>query len=467
LYTIERMSNLFPARFAWGVATAAYQIEGANRSDGRGPCVWDMMCRAPGRINAGHVADVACDHYHRFAEDIALMKRLGVTDYRMSVSWTRIMPDGSGAVNEAGLAYYDRLVDALLAAGIRPWITLFHWDYPHALFCRGGWLNRESINWFADYATVVARRLGDRVQHWITHNEPQMFLALGHVAGSHAPGLKLADAEMLRVCHHAFCAHGAAVRAVRAACPRPVQIGFAPAGFVKIPRSADPADLELARQAMFAVTNRGHFNNAWYMDPMLLGTYPADGWELFADARPPVQDGDMALMSPQLDFLGINIYGGCRVKPRPAAGGDWPEIQERPGERMTMMNWHAVPESLYWGPRLLHERYKLPIVITENGMSGHDWIGEDGRVRDAHRIEFTRDYLRQLARAVADGVDVRGYFHWSLMDNFEWAEGYKQRFGLVHVDYQTLKRTPKDSFAWYAKVIASQGRHLDQHGQGG
>ena len=454
----------FPASFAWGVATAAYQIEGATRSDGRGACVWDMMCASKGRILGGFNADTACDHYHRWQDDVALMRQLGVTDYRMSVSWPRVLPGGDGAVNEAGLAFYDRLVDGLVAAGIRPWITLNHWDFPHALFCRGGWLNRDSIGWFADYAGLVAKRLGDRVGHWITHNEPQMFLALGHVAGVHAPGLKLADAEMLRACHHAFCAHGAAVRAVRAACARPVQLGFAPAGFVKIPASSDPADLERARQAMFAVTNRGHFNNAWYMDPMILGRYPEDGLAQFSDIQLPIRDGDMQLMSPQLDFLGVNIYGGCRVTQRPATGGDWPEIPERAGERMTMIGWHAVPDSLYWGPRLLNERYKLPIVITENGMSGHDWVGEDGRVRDAHRIEFTRDYLRQLRRAVTDGVDVRGYFHWSLLDNFEWAESYKHRFGLVHVDYATLKRTPKDSFSWYRQVIATQGRHLDGHG---
>jgi len=451
---------MFNKNFSWGAATASYQIEGAAHEDGKGLSVWDMLCRKPGAIYLGQNADIACDHYHRWAEDVALMKQIGLNAYRMSISWPRVLPEGTGKVNEKGLEFYDRLVDGLLDAGVKPWVTLFHWDYPHALFCRGGWLNRDSIEWFADYARVVVERLSDRVSQWMTFNEPQMFLALGHVAGTHAPGMKYADAEMLRVCHHAFCAHGKAVQAIRAASTLPASIGYAPAAFVKIPPGDRAEDIELARTAMFAVTNRGHFNNAWYMDPVLLGRYPEDGLEQFRDVAIPIQAGDMELMHQPIDWLGANIYGAATVTPRVGNTGDYPERLEAPGHPVTMMGWHTIPESLYWGPRFLAERYKLPVVITENGMSGHDWVSADGAVHDPYRIDFTRTYLSALKRAASEGVDIRGYFHWSLLDNFEWAEGYKQRFGLIHVDYQTQKRTPKDSAHWYRGVIESNGENL-------
>jgi beta-glucosidase len=450
----------FPEKFSWGAATAAYQIEGAAREDGKGESVWDIHCRKPGAIFQGQNGDVACDHYHRWPEDVALMQKIGLKAYRLSISWPRVLPEGTGCANAKGLEFYDRLIDGLLAVGITPWITLFHWDYPYELFCRGGWLNRDSIDWFADYARVVVDRLSDRVTNWMTFNEPQMFLALGHVAGVHAPGMKYADAEALRACHHAFCAHGKGVQAMRAAARQSLKIGFAPAAFVKIPQSGSPEAVELAREAMFAVTNRGHFNNAWYMDPVLLGRYPEDGLEQFRDVPPPIQSGDMELMHQPLDWLGANIYGGVTVLPRTGNSGDYPEKVELPGHPMTMMGWHTVPESLYWGPRFLAERYKLPVVITENGMSGHDWVSPDGAVHDPYRIEFTRQYLDALSRAARDGVDVRGYFHWSLMDNFEWAEGYKQRFGLIHVDYATQKRTLKDSAYWYSNIIKTNGADL-------
>ncbi len=450
----------FPKNFAWGAATAAYQIEGAADRDGKGASVWDMLCHKPGAIWNNQSGAVACDHYRLWRQDVALMKQLGLRAYRFSLSWPRVLPAGTGQPNPRGLDFYDRLIDALLAAGIEPWITLFHWDYPYELFCRGGWLNRDSIDWFADYVRLVTNRYSDRVTHWMTFNEPQMFLALGHVAGVHAPGMKYADAEMLRVCHHAFCAHGRGVQALRAAARQPVKVGFAPAAFVKIPPGPRAADRALARRAMFAVTNRGHFNNAWYMDPVLLGKYPADGWKLFHDVLPPVQMGDMKLMHQPLDFLGANISGGVTVDPRLKQTGDYPERPEAQGHPVTLMGWHVVPESLYWGPVFLAERYRLPIVITENGMAGLDWVDADGRVHDASRIQYTREYLQALRRAVRDGVDVRGYFHWSLLDNFEWAEGYKQRFGLIHVDYSTQQRTPKDSARWYAKVIRTNGANL-------
>lgn len=454
----------FPKPFTWGAATAAYQIEGAAFEDGRGLSVWDMFCRKPGAVWNGHTGEVACDHYHRVKDDVALMKRLGLQGYRFSVSWSRVVPNGPGEVNAKGLAFYDRLVDELLGAGIQPWLTLFHWDFPYELSCRGGWLNRDSIDWFAEYAQVVAERLSDRVDHWITHNEPNFFLPLGYVAGSHAPGLKYADAEFLRAAHHVFCAHGKAVQALRAVARKPLRIGFAPAGFVKLPADGGAAAIETARAAMFAVTNRGHFNNAFYMDPVLSGKYPEDHLELFKDALPPIREGDMELMSQPLDFLGANIYSGATVDPRPGGTGAYPERREAPGHPLTLCAWNVVPESLYWGPRFLHERYKLPIVVTENGMSGHDWVAEDGAVHDPYRIDFLTKYLRALARASQDGVDVQGYFHWSLLDNFEWTDGYKHRFGLVHVDYASQQRTPKDSFEWYRQLIATHGNGLVPEG---
>lgn len=450
--------------FLWGAATAAYQIEGAWNEAGKGASVWDMMCRIPGKIWSGQDGHVACDHMHRMEEDVSLMAEIGLNAYRFSVSWPRVLPQGVGKPNGAGLDFYDRLVDTLLEKQIEPCLTLFHWDYPYELFCRGGWLNADSPGWFADYAALMMARLSDRVRTWITFNEPQMFLALGHVAGTHAPGLRLGDQQMLRCCHHAFLGHGRAVQSMRAAAKQPVRIGLAPAGFVKIPRSDSSEDVGLARSAMFAVQDRGHFNNAWYMDPMLLGRYPEDGVALFGDDMPERYQDDMSVMCQPLDFLGINIYSGARVEPK---GPDaFSEMSEPDGHPHTFFQWPVRPEALYWGPRFLHERYGLPIMITENGMSCHDWVSLDGRVHDPQRIDYTARYLRCLRRAAREGVPVEGYFHWSLMDNFEWAEGYKHRFGLIHVDFETQQRTLKDSALWYRRVVEANGELPEIIGSG-
>lgn len=448
----------FPDHFTWGAAAASYQIEGAVNADGRGESVWDMHCRKRDAIWRGQSGAEACDHYHRYREDVGLMADIGLQGYRLSLAWPRILPEGIGKVNAKGLAFYDRLVDALLEKKIQPYITLFHWDFPLSLFYRGGWLNRDSAEWFGEYTQVVAERLSDRVTHWITLNEPQMFIALGHVNGAHAPGIRLADKEVLTINHNVMRAHGRAVQVLRAAGKQPLKIGCAPVGFIRVPETESKADIEAARSDMFAVNNTGHFNNTWYVDPILTGNYPEDGWALFGKDVPEVKAGDMELMHQPIDFYGVNIYGGSVVKAGP--DGKAVEVAEYDGFPKTAFDWWVRPEALRWGPRFLYERYSLPVVITENGLSNVDWVDLDGNVRDPQRIDYTRRYLRELRKAIDDGAKIDGYFHWSVMDNFEWAEGYKQRFGLIHVDYPTGKRTLKESAHWYREVIQSNGANL-------
>ncbi len=453
----------FPANFTWGAATASYQVEGARADDGKGPSIWDAFCRTPGKIWEGQSGDIACDHYHRIEEDVALMKALGLKAYRLSLSWPRIIPGGEGAVNEAGLAFYDRLINALLAAGIEPWVTLFHWDYPLALQHRGGWLNPHSPAWFEAYTRVVVDRFSDRVTNWMTLNEPQCFIGLGLDFGSHAPGYHLPLPEVLRATHHALLAHGRATCVLREHAKRPATVGWAPVGVVTMPEDeGKPADVEAARAEMFAVPGNNWtrlWNNSLWGDPVVFGRYPDEAYRNFGDALPCPPAADLALISTPIDFYGANIYNGQTYRATPAGGAEKAETDED-GFPHSLFYWKRKERSLYWGPRYLAERYKLPIVITENGMSCHDWVDLEGDVKDPQRIDFTRRYLRELRRAVADGVDVRGYFHWTLMDNFEWQEGYRQRFGLIHVDFGTLKRTPKQSYHWYREVIASNGGNL-------
>jgi beta-glucosidase len=452
----------FPKGFVWGGATASYQVEGAAREDGKGPSVWDMMCRKEGAIWSGQSGDVACDHYHRYEEDVALWKGIGLKGYRFSISWPRVIPAGTGAVNPKGLDFYDRLVDELVAAGITPYVTLFHWDYPLDLYYRGGWLHPDSPAWFADYAAVVVEKLSDRVSHWMTLNEPQCFVGLGHRDGVHAPGDKLAFREILRMTHHVLLAHGKAVEVIRARSKQKANVGYAPVGQVKAPATDDRRDVEAARQAMFSITEpKNYWSNTWWMDPVILGRYPEDGLKLYAEDLPEITDGDLKTMCQPLDFFGVNIYQGQTV--RAGKDGRAEPVSLPTGYAMTAFHWPVAPAALRWGPRFFSERYHLPIVITENGMANVDWVGLDGKVHDPQRIDFTRRYLLELEKAIADGVDVRGYFHWSIMDNFEWAEGFRQRFGMIHVDYVTQKRTPKASAEWYKEVIATNGASLHAH----
>ena len=446
----------FPTNFTWGVAAASYQIEGAWDEEGKGLSVWDMLVRQPGKIWEGDTGDVACDHYHRYPEDVALMRAVGVKAYRLSVSWPRIIPQGKGSINDRGLAFYDRLIDELLAKGIEPWVTLFHWDYPYDLFLRGGWLNPDSPKWFADYVEVVTDRLSDRVEHWITLNEPQCFLHLGHSAGEHAPGLKLGLHEVLTATHHALLAHGLAVQNIRTRAKRKPLIGWAPVGWFCYPVSREPQDVEAARQATMRVTNG--WNNSWYADPVILGKYPEDGLQAFGSAVPKFPSSDLETMCQPLDFYGFNSYTGVPTKAGPDGSPVHPKLG--PGYPHSLFLWKVTPPILYWGPKFMAERYNLPLVITENGMSNCDWVAQDGKVHDGARIDYLRRHLRALSDAMAEGVDVRGYFQWSIMDNFEWAEGYKHRFGLVHVDFETQKRTLKESAYWYREVINTSGANL-------
>lgn len=445
-----------PDGFVWGVASASYQVEGAAAQGGRSPSVWDDFSHAPGKTLQGHTGDIACNSYNRINDDVDLIAGLGATAYRFSIAWPRVHPQGTGPANPEGLAYYDRLVDALLARGVQPWVTLFHWDMPTCLYHKGGWLNRDIAHWFADYTKSVVDRLSDRVTHWFTLNEPQIFLGLGHNEGTHAPGLKLPRKDVLLATHHALLAHGHSVQVIRAHAKKPSQIGCAPVGNLKSPATDSPADIEAARTETFRVPAKGWtFNYTWYCDPMLRGHYPADGLELFGSDAPHPAPGDMTTIHQPLDFFGVNIYSSDIVRAGP--DGRAVPAERHPGHPITMFRWPVQPDALYWGPRFLQDRYKLPVVITENGLASMDWVHADGKVHDPGRIDFLARYLHQLRRAAADGVDVRGYFQWSIMDNFEWAEGYALRFGLVYVDYRTGERIPKDSYHWYRSVIQSNG----------
>lgn len=454
----------FAKDFVWGAATAAYQIEGAWDADGKGLSVWDQMSHWPGKVFSGDTGDVACDHYHRMNEDVTLMADIGLQAYRFSISWPRVIPAGSGPVNEAGLDFYDRLVDALLKNGIEPWVTLFHWDYPLDLYQRGGWLNTDSPNWFADYTELLARRLGDRVGNWMTLNEPNIFGNHGHRQGNHAPGVILPDRDLVTLAHHVLLAHGKAVQALRENCFATPSIGWAPAVSPCVPENDSPELVEAAYEDTFATGGPDWLNSGlgWWNEPVFKGAYPPDGLQRLGRYLPKGWEQDLQTICQPLDFCGLNVYhsSGRAVA---SSTGEITIIDERErgnGYPRTLFNWPVTPQALYWGARFFKERYDVPIVITENGMSGHDWVHLDGKVHDAHRIDFTRRYLLELARAIDDGVDVRGYFHWSLLDNFEWDSGYKHRFGLIHVDLETLKRTPKESAYWYRDLIQSNGQDL-------
>jgi beta-glucosidase len=448
----------FPADFLWGAATAAYQIEGAAHEDGRGDSTWDVFCTRPNAVFEGHSGVVACDHYHRYREDVGLMRELGLAAYRFSVSWPRVLPEGRGRINAAGLAFYERLVDELLGAGVQPFCTLFHWDLPQALQRQGGFVNRDMASWFADYADLVGRKLGDRVKLWVTQNEPQCYIGHGHVAGMHAPGLKMDFGETLLAGHNSMRAHGKAVAALRAAV-RDAQVGYVIAAPITRPASESDADLSAARANTFAVRDRTHWNNAWWTDPVLLGKYPEDGLALFGAQMPSFPTSDLDEMRQPLDFLGINIYKAETV--RRGADGGAESVAFPPGYPHSGVDWQPItPDAHFHGPRFFHERYGLPLWIAESGLSTRDQIFLDGKVHDSQRVDYMHRTLLELRRAMATGVPVKGYMAWSLLDNFEWADGYKQRFGLIYVDYVSQRRIPKDSFHWYKQVIESRGATL-------
>jgi len=436
--------------FIWGAATSAYQIEGAAAADGRTPSIWDQFCRQEGRVLDGATGDVACDHYHRYESDVDLMREIGLQGYRFSISWSRVIPDADGRVNDRGIAFYDSLVDALLDRGIVPFVTLYHWDLPVWAQEKGGWLNREIVDWFGHYTQVLAEHLSDRVQHWFTLNEPQCFLGLGLEKGEHAPGYRLTWPELLRASHHSLLAHGRAVTILREHARSTPAIGAAPTGSGVYPLVENPENIAQAAKATFRAEERTLWNFAWFTDPMMLGQYPEDGLRTFGECLPKGWERDLKTIAAPLDFCGLNLYNGWQIN-------EMGEGVARPaGAPLTALKWPVTPEVLYWTPRFFEERYGLPVYITENGCSTMDWLDSSDEVPDYGRIDFHHRYLAQLRRAVDEGVDVRGYFLWSLMDNFEWAHGYRERFGLIHVDYSTQKRTLKRSAHWYRDFISRQ-----------
>lgn len=451
---------MFRDDFVWGVASSAHQIEGTDPQDGRGKNIWKTF-EEQGRIQDGQSADISCDHMHRYKEDFALMRNLGVKAYRFSFSWARILPEGTGKVNEKAITLYRDMILEMKKNGIVPYITMYHWELPQALQDRGGWLNEEIIQWFGEYAKVVSENFSDLSEHFITLNEPQCFVGIGHLSGVHAPGLKLSLKETFQVAHNALRAHGQAVRMLRQYAVRPIQVGYAPTCGVAYPYTDSPDDIEAARSVYFGFQNpmdNWTWNVAWFSDPVFLGKYPAEGLEKFKEYLPEITEEDMKLISEPIDFMGQNIYNGYWI--RKGQDGNPEFVNRTPGFPKTGANWPVTPECLYWGLKFIYERYQMPIYITENGMSCHDNVSLDGRVHDSNRIDFLDAYLSQVQKAVDEGVDLRGYFLWTFLDNFEWDKGYTERFGLVYVDFNTQKRIAKDSAYWYQKIMESNGREL-------
>jgi beta-glucosidase len=443
-------STHFPADFTWGVATSAFQIEGAASADGKGPSIWDTFCRNPANIKDGSNGDIACDHYHRYRADVELLASLNVNAYRFSMAWPRVQPEGRGAWNEAGFDFYDRLLDALHAKGIAAHLTLYHWDLPQALQDNGGWQTRDTALAFADYAGLVARKLSDRVGHFFTINEMQTFVEHGHRSGIFAPGLMLPPAELNQVRHHAVLAHGLAVQAIRANAQRGTKVGPAENITIALPAVETPDNVRAAELATREV-------NAPYLTVMLEGRY-TDAYLAHAGAdAPKFTAQDLEIIASPVDFVGLNVYSpGLYVLASEAAPG-YATVKIPSSYPRMASEWLTVgPEALYWAPRHAAKLWNVQdIYITENGASAIDQPEPDGMVYDIDRVMYLRNYLTQLQRATAEGVPVRGYFLWSLLDNFEWADGYATRFGLVHVDYATQKRTPKLSAAFYREVIAT------------
>jgi beta-glucosidase len=445
----KNTSGQFPAGFLWGAATSAYQIEGAPLADGAGASIWQRFCGTPGLVFEGQSGDIACDHYHRYREDVGLMQQLGLKAYRFSIAWGRVQPSGRGAVNSAGLGFYDRLVDELLAHGIEPMVTLFHWDLPAALDDRGGWLNPDIAQWFAEYATIMYRKLDGRVKHWATLNEPWVVTDGGYLHGALAPGHRNRF-EAPIAAHNLLRAHGAAVQAYRAEGKH--QIGLVVNIEPKYPASESTADLAATARA-------DAYMNRQFLDPALRGSYPEEMPEIFGEAWPQWPAADFDLIRQPLDFIGVNYYTRNVTR---ADETVWPlraKPVKQPQRTYTETGWEVYSQGLTDTLLWIKQRYgNVPLYITENGAAFFDApTVEDGKVEDPLRVSYLRQHIRAVRNAIREGVDIRGYFVWSLLDNFEWALGYSKRFGIVHVDYATLKRTPKMSASYYAQVIESNG----------
>lgn len=456
---------MFDKNFLWGTASSSYQIEGAFAEDGKGLSIWDTFSNKPGNIAHDENGNKACDHYHRYRDDIALMKNLGIQAYRFSISWSRIFPDGivkdsDGNIhyNKAGLDFYDNIVNFCLENDIKPFITIYHWDLPQALEDKGGWLNRETAFIFADYAEFICEHFSDRVTNIATINEPQIISGLGYMLGLHAPGKKLDAVSVLSVIHHLALAHGLAVTKMRAVAKQPVKTGFSSTGNLCYPATECDEDIDAARAECFNIVKGNMtFNHTIFCDMTCLGRYPdIAGTELHLEPGlekighyeelPFVKDCDIELIHQPIDYLGINVYNGHEIN---AAG----YINKKPGSPRTALGWPVTPGVMNYGIRYLYERYNLPIYIFEDGLACNDIISLDGKVHDSNRIDFLTRYLTDLEKAYNAGVPILGYFHWSFTDNFEWHSGYDPRFGLIYVDYETQQRIPKDSAYWYSNLI--------------
>lgn len=446
----------FPENFTWGVACASYQCEGAWNEDGKGPNIWDDFCHdlTTRHVYEGHTGDVACDTYHRYKEDVALMKQHNIQAYRFSISWARVIPDGDGAVNEKGLQFYSDLVDELLANGIEPMVTLYHWDLPSALQAKGGWLNRDIVKAFDRYAAIIAECFRGRVKKYMTINEPQCVTVLGYGNGVHAPGWKLSEIEQAKIFHHICLAHSAAMKTIKAIDPETV-VGIVPCGRLCYPEKDTPENRDAAYKTSFDLSAGWSWGFTFniVLDSLIFKRYddsaPAPV-KKFAETIDPKDWEEMA--AP--DFIGINVYQGDMVDDTGAF------VPRYPGFPVTACKWGVTPEVLRYGPQNLYRRYGLPMYITENGLSCNDRIYKDGMVHDLDRIDFLNKYLLELAKGIEEGAPVKGYLQWSFLDNFEWAEGYNERFGIIYVDYATCERTPKDSARWYAEVIRTNGGSL-------
>ncbi len=442
----------FPETFLWGAASAAYQIEGHDLADGGGASIWRTFSHTPGKVAWGDTGDIACDAYHRFEEDLDLLARTGAKAYRFSTSWARVDPNADGNWNPEGLSYYDRLVDACLARGLTPYMTLYHWELPQAAEDRGGWQKRETAEAFGRYAAMMAEHFKGRVKHYFTLNEPQCTVSLGYEQGVHAPGKQLKLKGIFACWVNQLLAHGLAQRAIKAADPEAV-VGIASTGRLCYPETETEENIRAARTATFAVDDKNWlFTHNWLLDPICLGAFPECAGTALEPLVRKVKKTDLEIIHAVPDILGYNIYNGNAIR---ATETGFEYAERCAGYPRTALKWPVTEEVLDWGVRFLQERYGLPGYITENGLSCNDKIYLDGKVHDPDRIDFLRRYLAALARAIENGADIRGYFHWALTDNFEWHNGYCDRFGLVFVDYVTQKRIPKDSWHWYRDLVSS------------
>jgi beta-glucosidase len=442
---------VFPSGFKYGTATASYQIEGAHNEDGKGVSIWDTFSHTEGKVHNGENGDIACDHYHRWQNDVKIMQSLNLNAYRFSISWPRILPEGTGAVNSKGLNFYDKLVDELMEVGIDPFVTLYHWDLPQVLEDKGGWTNRDTAYAFAEYAGVVADRLGDRVKNWITLNEPWVSAVVGYVEGRHAPG-ESSFKKGVSAAHHLLLGHGLAVPILRERSQSKPEVGITLSTSFGSPASDSPEDIEAA--------NRNNiFSNDWFLSPLFKAEYPASWLPTLESANLPVQPGDLKIIAAPLDFLGVNFY--IRVICKPGTENRLINVStvKNPSAQYTEMDWEVYPQGIHDILTYIQKNYNPPkVYITENGAAFPDVLDETtGRVHDVDRVNYLKGYIAEALKAIDEGVNLQGYFVWSFLDNFEWAYGFSKRFGIVYVDYPTQRRFIKDSGLWYAQAIKDGG----------